>query len=95
MKQNKWMDVSDIMFNKKKRPFPRTSETCEMLREGIEASIESTDPFRQSDVKRKLEMLRKNRCKKALIWIHENYKTNPSPFVQQVAKKALEYAQSL
>ena len=83
------------MFNTTKRPFPRTSETCEMLLEGVKSSIKSTDPFRQSDAKTKLEMLKKNKCRKALIWIHENYKTNPSPFVQQVAKTALEYAQSL
>lgn len=83
------------MFSSKQRPNPNTSETCEMLLESIKSSIRSPDPFRQSDAKTKLEMLKKNRCKKALIWIHENYRNDPSPFVQQFAKRALEYAQTV
>ena len=83
------------MLNRRKLPVPKTSETCEMLLEGIKSSIESVDPFRQSDAKRKLEILRKHRCRKALLWIHENYKNIPSPFVQQLAKKALDYAESV
>jgi hypothetical protein len=83
------------MFGSSKQSFPRTSETCKLLLEGIKLSIDSTDPFRQSDAKRKLEMLRDNKCKKALIWISNNYRSHPSPFVQQLAKKALEYAESL
>ena len=71
------------------------AETCELLYEGVKSSIESIDPFRQSDAKKKLEMLKKNKCRKELIRIHEKYKTNPSPFVQQLAKTALEYAQSI
>lgn len=71
------------------------AETCELLYEGVKSSIESTDLFRQSDAKKKLKMLKKNKCRKELIRLHENYKTNSSPFVQQLAKKALEYAQSL
>ncbi|MEM2112383.1 MAG: hypothetical protein QXX08_11000 [Candidatus Bathyarchaeia archaeon] len=82
------------MLNRSKFPLPKTSETCEMLRKGIESSIESVDPFRQADANIKLEMLRQSRCKKVLLWIHENYKNNPSPFAQQF-KKALDYAKSI
>ena len=83
------------MLNRRKLPVPKTSETCKLLREGIKSSIKSVDPFSQSDVKRKLELLRKRRCKKDLLWIHETYKNDPSPFVQQIAKKALDYAESV
>lgn len=83
------------MLRSKEKPFPKTSETCEMLLEGIKASVGSPDPWRQADANKKLEMLKQNRCKKALLWVHENYRMHPSPFVQQFAKTALEYAQSL
>jgi hypothetical protein len=85
----------DDMLNRRKLPVPKTSETCEMLRKAIESSIESVDPFRQSDAKRKLEILKKHRCRKDLLWIHENYRDHPSPFVQQLAKKALDFAESV
>jgi len=83
------------MLKGKKLLIPQTSETCQMLLEGIRSSIASVDPFRQSDAKKQLEILRQHRCRKALLWIHENYKTNPSPFVQQFAKRALDYAESV
>lgn len=53
------------------------------------------DLTRQSDAKTKIEMVKQNRCKKAFIWVHENYRNDLSPFMQQLAKKAWEYAQSL
>ena len=84
-----WIDI----FNRRKLPVPQTSETCEMLLEGIRSSIASVDPFRQQVARKKLEMLRKQRCRKALLWIHENYQSYPSPFVQGFAKRALDYAE--
>jgi len=66
-----------------------------MLLEGIKSSIASVDPFRQQAAKKKLEMLRKQRCRKALLWIYENYNNDPFLFVQQFAKRALDYAESV
>jgi len=66
-----------------------------MLLEGIESSVTSADPFRQQVARKQLEILRKNRCRKALLWIYGNYRNDPSPFVQQFAKRALDYAESV
>jgi len=86
---------ADVLFKKRKPRFPKTSETCELLGKGIRSSIKSLDPFGQTKAKEELELLRKTRCKKVLLWIYENYKNDPSPFVQQFAKKALDYAESV
>jgi hypothetical protein len=83
------------MFSSKQRPNPKTSETCEMLLESVKKSIRSSDPFSQQQAKKELEMLKKNRCKKALLWIYDNYRNDPSPFAQQFAKRALECSQTV
>jgi hypothetical protein len=83
------------MLNRRKLSVPQTSETCELLLKGIESSVASADPFRQQTAKKQLEILKKNKCRKALLWIHNNYKNDPSPFVQQFAKRALDYAESV
>lgn len=84
-----------FLFKKRKPRFPKTSETCKLLGEGIRSSIESLSPFEQTKAKEELELLRKNRCKKVLLWVYENYKNSPSPFVKDVAKKAFDYSKSI
>jgi hypothetical protein len=83
------------MLNTRNPNFPKTSETCKLLKNGIISSIETKELFGQALANEKLELLKKNRCKKVLLWVHETYKNDPSPFVQQIAKKALDYARSL
>jgi len=85
----------NLVLNMRKSNSPKTSETCELLKNGIISSIESKNPFGQALANEKLELLKKNHCKKVLLWINKTYENDPSPFVQQIAKKALDYTQSL
>ena len=84
-----------IMFTSKQKPIPQTTETCEMLLENVIEALKSTDSIHRAQANDYLLKLRERRCIKALLWIHQNFKGNPSPFLQQLSKKAEEYARSL
>jgi hypothetical protein len=79
----------------KESSLPQTSEECESILKSVILLIESPYSFHQVKAKAMLELLYEKKCKKALSWLWEKYRLNPSPSVQQFAKKAREYRKNL